>query len=361
MLRILHNTNFDFIKRTRLVAIIIAAFLIPALVWMTVDIARGGLGNLFNLGIEFTSGTAVEVQFREAPDMAEVRSVVSAAVPGVEVQTFGSPRDIVFRAQEEQHVDSTAAGAETVPNKISAALRERFPGDSAFTIQRTEAISPRVGAELRRNAIVAMLISFAVTLMYLAWRFDGRLAFASVLANLHDIIATFAFIKYAQIELSLFVVGGILTVIGYSLADKVVVFDRVRELLRKGARRPLRDTLNIAINETLPRTVMTGSTVIACLLALIFLGGEVLRPFALVLLFGIVIGTFSSIYVASPILLAIERRFPRGEGETKGMKRALVEERKQDKQDKQDKSDKQDKDQKGGGGKTGRAGTVATR
>ena len=122
--------------------------------------------------------------------------------------------------------------------------------------------------------------------------------------------------------------------IGYSLADKVVVFDRVRELLRKGARRPLRETLNVAINETLPRTVMTGSTVIACLLALIALGGEVLRPFAMVLLFGIIIGTFSSIYVASPILLFIEKKWPRGEGETKGMKRALAEERRQDRDDK---------------------------
>lgn len=356
MLRILHNTNFDFIKRTRLVAVIIAVFLVPALAWMTVDVARGGLGKLFNLGIEFTTGTLVEVRFKDAPDIGEVRSAVNSAVPGVEVQTFGSPNDIVIRAQEEQHVESTAAGAETVPNTIARALRERFPGDSAFTIQRTEAVGPRVGAELRRNAIIAMLISFAVTLMYLAWRFDARLAVASVLANVHDIIATFAFIKYAQIELTLFVVGGILTVIGYSLADKVVVFDRVRELLRKGVRRPLRDTLNLAINETLPRTVMTGSTVIACLIALIALGGEVLRPFALVLLFGIVTGTFSSIYVASPILLAIERRMPRGEGETKGMKRALAEERKQDKQEK---PDKQDKDQQGG--KTGRPGTVATR
>lgn len=356
MLRILHNTSFDFIKRTRLVMVIIAAFLIPALIWMTVDVARGGMGKLFNLGIEFTTGTMVEVQFREPPpDIAQVRSAVTAAVPGVEVQTFGSPRDIVLRAQAQQAVGDTAARLETAANALSAALTERFGAD-AFTVQRTEAISPRVGAELRRNAIIAMLISFAVTLMYLAWRFDARLAVSSVLANLHDIIATFAFIKYAQIELSLFVVGGILTVIGYSLADKVVVFDRVRELLRKGARRPLRDTLNVSINETLPRTVMTGSTVIACLIALITLGGEVLRPFALVLLFGIIIGTFSSIYVAAPILLAIERRWPRGEGETKGMKRALVEERKQDTQGK---PDKQDKDQKGG--KTGRAGQVATR
>ena len=350
MLRILHNTNIDFIKRARLVTILIAAFLLPAVVWMAVDVARGGLNDLFNLGIEFTSGTVVEVRFKQAPDMAAVRQAVNTVVPGAEIQTIGSPRDIVLRAQEREHVQRTATGASSVANTISAALTERFGAD-AFTLQRTEAVGPRVGAELRRNALVAMLISFAVTLLYLAWRFDARLAIASVLANIHDILATFAFIKYAQIELTLFVVGGILTVIGYSLADKVVVFDRVRELLRQGARRPLRDTLNLAINQTLPRTIMTGSTVIACLIALIALGGEVLRPFALVLLFGIVVGTFSSIYVAAPLLLAIERRWPRGEGETKGMKRALAEERKQDKEDKQDQ----------GTNKSGRPGTVATR
>ncbi|HYC52589.1 MAG TPA: protein translocase subunit SecF [Gemmatimonadaceae bacterium] len=333
MLRILHNTSFDFIKRARLVTILMSAFLLPALIWMLADMARGGPGKLFNLGIEFTSGTAVEVQFREPPDLAEVRQVVGQAVPGVEVQTYGSPRDIVLRAQDRQHLDATASGAESVSTTISRALEARF-GAEAFTVRRTDALSPRVGAELRRNAIIAMLISFVVTLLYLAWRFDARLAMASVLANVHDILATFAFIKYAQIELSLFVVGGILTVIGYSLADKVVVFDRVRELLRKGGRRALRDTLNVAINETLPRTVMTGSTVIACLLALIFLGGEVLRPFAMVLLFGIIIGTFSSIYVASPILLLLEKKWPRGDGETKGMKRALAEERKHDRTEK---------------------------
>jgi preprotein translocase subunit SecF len=265
-----------------------------------------------------------------------VREAVTSVVPGAEVQTFGGPREIVLRAQERQ--DAQATGVGSVGQEMRTALTQRF-GANAFKVVRTETIGPRVGSELRRNALIAMLISFGVTLLYLAWRFDARLAIASVLANVHDIVATFAFIKYMGIEISLFVVGGILTVIGYSLADKVVVFDRVRELLRKGAKRPLRDTLNLAINETLPRTVMTGSTVIACLISLIVLGGEVLRPFAWVLLFGIVIGTFSSIYVASPLLLLIERKWPRKEGETKGMSRALAEERRQEKADTTKKAD----------------------
>jgi preprotein translocase subunit SecF len=331
MLRILHDTHIDFIKRWRLVTVLILAFLIPAVVWIAIDGITKGRSKMFNVGIEFTSGTVVRVEFQRAPDPAEVRSAVSSRLPGVEVQTFGRPNEFVFRAALRPEVAGSTS-AESVAETIRRALGERYEAGT-FRVLYFEGIGPRVGAELTRNAFIAMMISFIVTLLYLAWRFDTRLGSAAVLANMHDIIATFAFIKYAQIEITLFVVGGILTVIGYSLADKVVVFDRVRELLRQRSKRPLRETLNLAINQTLPRTVMTGSTVIACLLSLIFLGGEVLRPFALVLLFGIIIGTFSSIYVASPLLLLIERKWPRGEGETKGMKRALAEERRQEHSD----------------------------
>jgi preprotein translocase subunit SecF len=330
MLRILHGTQIDFIKRWRLVTVLIVAFLVPAVIWIAIDGVRGGAKDMFNLGVEFTSGTVVQVRFAQAPDLGELRATANTAVKDPEVQTFGAPNEIVILAAERQTADT--ASAESVADALRRVLRTKYGADK-FEVMRTEAVSPRVGEELSRNAIIAMLISFVVTLLYLAWRFDARLATASVLANIHDIIATFAFIKYAQIELTLFVVGGILTVIGYSLADKVVVFDRVRELLRQGARRPLRETLNLAINQTLPRTIMTGSTVIACLISLITLGGEVLRPFAMVLLFGIVIGTFSSIYVAAPLLLLIERKWPRAEGESKGMKRALAEERKKDRSD----------------------------
>lgn len=320
MLRIVKHTNIDFIKPWRLVMVLIAAFLVPGLIWAAVS--------GFHTSIEFTGGTMIQYRFPTAPDVGRIRTTVTAAgYEGAEVQTFGAPNEIVVRAQEREVLATQAT--DSAAQAITRALRQEFAGDS-IAVVRTEAVSPRVGDELKRKAVIAMLISFIVTLVYLAWRFDARLGLASIGANVHDIIATFAFIKYMQIEMSLFVVGGILTVIGYSLADKVVVFDRVRELLRKNVRRPLTETLNLAINETLPRTIMTGSTVIACLLALIFLGGEVLRPFAWVLLFGIVIGTFSSIYVASPLLLLIERKWPRHEGETKGMSRALAEERKRE-------------------------------
>jgi preprotein translocase subunit SecF len=304
MLRILQNTRIDFIRLAKPAAIGILIFLLPAFLWIAVSDYR--------YSVEFTGGTLTQLEFKEAPDIGRVRSAIAqAGVGDAEIQTYGSPREIVVRAQDAEHVEAQAeAGAQSVAQRIQGALTQEFGADS-YTVTLTEAVGPRVGAELRRNAAIAMLISFLVALAYLAWRFDRRLGLAAVLANVHDILATFAFIKYMNLEISLFVVGGILTVIGYSLTDKVVVFDRVREIRKRAKNEPLRDILNRAVNETLPRTVMTGTTVLACLLALIIFGGDVLRPFALVLLFGILVGTFSSIYVASPLLLWIEKKWPR--------------------------------------------------
>ena len=295
MLRILKHTSIDFIRLWRVSTIGILVFIVPALIWIAVS----GIPT----SVEFTGGSLVQLEFSEEPRIADVRALLGDA----EIQTYGNPNEIVVRTQGPE--GGEGASEAQVAADIRQRLVQRY-GDGVRVV-RTEAIGPRVGAELRRNAVIAMLISFAMTLLYLTWRFEWRLAGAAVLANVHDIIATFAFVKYMQIEISLFVVGGILTVIGYSLADKVVVFDRVRELFRSKQRISLYDTLNRAVNETLPRTIMTGTTVIACLIALIVFGGDVLRPFAMVLLFGIAVGTFSSIYVAGPLLLWIERRKPR--------------------------------------------------
>ena len=303
MLRILHNTHFDFIGRTRAAAIGIGIFLLPALVM----IALSG----FRTSVEFTGGTLMQVEFAKAPDVGVVRDAVAAAgIPNVEIQTFGAPNELVLRAQESEQVQQQAAGAENVATRIRRGLDDRF-GAQSYKVILTEAIGPRVGGELRQQALLAMLISFAITLIYLAWRFEWRFSTASVLATMHDIVATLALVKYLDLEISLFVVGGILTVIGYSLNDKVVVFDRVRENLRARHTPALAEVLNRSINETLPRTVMTGSCTLATLLALLIFGGDVIRPFAWVLTFGILVGTFSSIYVAAPILLWIERKWPR--------------------------------------------------
>ena len=313
MLRILHNTRIDFIRLWRPAVIFIAVLIIPALVLIAV---RG-----FQYSIEFTGGTLVQVEFQQAPDVGLVRSAVSnAGLGNVEISTFGSDRELVIRAQGRGQIAGQAGddAALQVGEQIRGALNAEF-GEGAYTVVRTENVGPKVGSELRQQAAIAMLIAFALTLIYLAWRFESRFAAAAVIATIHDIVATLAFIQYLNIEISLFVVGGILTVIGYSMNDKVVVFDRVRENLHLSKKESLYDILNRSVNETLPRTVMTGTTTLASLLALIVLGGAVIRPFALVLTFGIIIGTFSSIYVAAPVLLWIERKWPRELGDTGGL------------------------------------------
>ncbi len=307
MLRILHDTTIDFIRLWRWSTALIALFIIPGVILIAVS--------GFRYSIEFTGGTLMQLEFRQAPDIADVRSTLSdAGVADAEIQTFGSPRELVVRAQDETDVAEQAMGAETVADQISSALTARFGADS-YRVVRTAGVSPRVGGELRQRALYALIVSFAATLIYLAWRFEWRFGLAAIAATIHDIIATLAFMRYMNLEISLFVVGAILTVIGYSLNDKVVVFDRVRENLKLHRKMSLYDLLNRSINETLPRTVMTGTTTLATLLALLIFGGEVIRPFAWVLTFGIIIGTFSSIYVAGPVLLWIERKSPRRAGE----------------------------------------------
>ena len=311
MLRILHNTKVDFIRLWRWSTAITALFIVPGLIL----IAISG----FRYSIEFTGGTLMQLEFTTAPNVAEVRSTLSnAGVGEAEIQTFGSPRELVLRAQDERQVAQQSVGAESVAQRIRSALDAQY-GASAYKILRTEGVGPRVGAELRRQALIAIVLSFAVTLMYLAWRFEWRFGVAAIIATIHDILATLAFMKYMNIEISLFVVGAVLTVIGYSLNDTVVVFDRVRENLKLQRRMSLYDILNLSVNETLPRTVMTGSTTLATLLALLIFGGEVIRPFAWVLTYGILVGTFSSIFVAGPVLLWIERKWPRPAGEKGGV------------------------------------------
>jgi len=303
MLRILHDTKIDFIRLWKITTVVTLLFILPGLLWIAVS--------GYKYSIEFTGGTLMQVRFAKAPNIADVRSTLDeAGIKGAEITQFGSDLDYLIRAQDPRSVAQQTRGAESIATEIQAALTKRF-GAPAFTVQRTEAVGPKVGGELRQKALYAILISFLATLLYLAWRFEWRFGVAAVVATAHDILATLAFIKYAHLEISLVVVGGILTMIGYSLNDTIIIFDRVRENLRRRQKVTLYDTLNRSVNETLPRSVLTHATVFATLLALALLGGEVLRPFALVMLFGVVTGTFSSIYVAPPLLLWIESKWPR--------------------------------------------------
>ena len=312
MLRIFHKANYGFIRWWRVAAIATAVFIAAGLATFAIT---GGV----NYSIEFTGGTLMQVRFAKAPDVAVVRSALDAGgITGAEIQQFGSPTEFTIRARDERQVESQAAGAEGIAKAIQAALDRQY-GAGAVEIVRTEAVGPKVGAELRSGAVMAMIIASLFTLGYLAIRFDWRFGLAAVLSTAHDILVTIAFIKLFGLEVSLTVVAAILTLLGYSANDTIIIFDRVRENLRKvGKSMPLSSILDRSINETLPRSIMTHATTLAATLALLLIAGEVIRPFAWVMFFGVFVATFSSIYVAGPILLWIESRYPRSAAETRG-------------------------------------------
>jgi preprotein translocase subunit SecF len=300
-MRFFANANYDFLGRRRIAYLITLALMLPGLV---VLLLRG-----VNYSVEFTGGTLVQVQSDKPVDVAAVRNALAArGVEGAEIQTFGSDRELVIRARlarqgsDQNDTQATSAALQTA---LDAAL-----GRGGYTIQRTEAVGPKVGGELRHKALMAILLSFVAVLAYLAYRFEWRFGVAAVIATAHDIIASIAFIAIVRLEVSLFVVAGLMTIIGYSLNDTIVIFDRIRENLHLRKREQFSEILNRSINETLPRTVFTGTTALGSLLALTLLGGDVVRPFALLMLFGVIVGTFSSIFIASPALLEIEKRWP---------------------------------------------------
>lgn len=305
MIRIFHNTSFDFIKWWRQAAIATVAFIVLGLasfLW------SGGV----NYSIEFTGGTLIQLEFKQAPDVAALRATIDAVAPGSEIQQYGTNLEYTVRARDESG-DATAGATSTtegVSKAIQGALDAKYTTDG-YTVKRIEAVGPKVGSELRRGAMIAMVLVSIVTLLYLAFRFEWRFGAAAVLSTAHDVLVTFAFIKLFNIEVSLVVVGAILTLLGYSGNDTIIIFDRVREDLRKARKESLYDTLNRAINETLPRSVLTHTTTLAATVTLLVFAGEVLRPFAWVMTFGVFVATFSSIYVAGPLLLYIERKFPR--------------------------------------------------
>ena len=304
MLRILHDTKIDFIRHWRGAVIITALFIVAGF-------GASLFNGWFHYSIEFTGGTMMQIEFQQPPDVARLRAALDErGIAGAGITQYGSPTTFMIRAQDEKLVQEQAAGAEGVSKRISEALTAEV-GAEGYTVADRAAVGPRVGAELRRGAIIAVLFSFLVTLAYLAWRFEWRFGVAAVIATMHDIIATIAFIKLLDLEISLTVIAAVLTVIGYSLNDTIIIFDRVRENLRSNRRESLYDTLNRSVNETLPRSVLTHGTTILATMALLLLAGDVIRPFAWVMTFGIFTGTFSSIFVASPILLWVEKKWPR--------------------------------------------------
>jgi len=301
MIRFFANANYDFIGVRRyaygVTGTLFALTIVALLAW--------GL----NYSIEFTGGTLLQVRAQPGTDVAALRSGLDAqGIRGAEIQAFGAPGEFIIRARtakEGTDADDTQATA----SAVSSAL-DQVVGAGNYSIERKEAVGPKVGGELRTKALLAIFYSFFAVLGYLAIRFEWRFGLAAVVATAHDIILTVGFVALMRLEVSLVVVGAVLSMVGYSLNDTIIIFDRVRENLHKYKRDHFTDILNRSINETLPRSVLTHGTTLATLAALAVFGGEVIRPFALVMFFGVFTGTFSSIYIASPVLMWIEHKWP---------------------------------------------------
>jgi SecD/SecF fusion protein len=295
----LGEVRLDFMRARRWVLSASGAFIVAGLLMFA---SRG-----MSYGIDFTGGTLLHVRTEEVVPADDLRAALAAG--GLEasgLQSYGSDRDFLIRTRPEEAPDE-GGGSPSVQERARGTLDAAL-GSEGYEVMRAEEVGPQVGDELQQRAGAAIGLSFATTLAYLAVRFDRRVGLAAVVTAAHDILATLAFMRLFDIEMSLMTVAGVLTVIGYSLNDTIVIFDRVRENLRAAPGADLRDVLNRSIGQTLPRTLLTMGTTLASAMLLASFGGATIRPLALVMGFGIGVGTLSSILIASPVLLWLSRR-----------------------------------------------------
>ncbi len=306
-MRLFQNASYRFIETRKRAYVLSVIVILAGFIGMGYNVAT--VGTWQHYGVDFTGGSAVQVRFTDNVEPNQVRAAVPEAE---EVTRFGEENEYVIRTMLTE-----GEAVETLKASMQEELASAFGADR-FEIVRTELVGPKIGAELEQKAALAILTSFVLTLLYLAFRFEWRFGLAAIIATAHDVLITLGFLALLQVEVSLTTVAAVLTIVGFSLHDTIIVFDRIREELgKKGARKTDYVTLvNRAINETLPRTTLTVATVVVVLLALLVLGPVVIRDFALVMTLGIVTGTCSSIFVASPILVEIQKRWGRGD-ETK--------------------------------------------
>ena len=311
---IFRNAHFSFLDWRRKAYVVSLAAILTGVLAVVVNLFA--LGNWQNYGVDFTGGTRVVVQVDPSTTVANLREALGGA-QAPPISEFGSDNEYTVR------VPLGGTGEpEEVASEIAAVL-EASPLVGEFEVLDREFVGPTIGGELQMRALLAIVVSFIATLLYIAARFEFRFGLAAITATVHDILLTLGFLAVFRVEISLPTVAAILTVIGYSLNDTIVVFDRIRENLnRKGGRREdPKELMTRSINEVLPRTVMTSGTTLVVLMALLILGGAVIRDFTLVLILGVVIGTYSSIFVATPSLLEIQNRW--GTREEAERRRAL--------------------------------------
>jgi preprotein translocase subunit SecF len=292
MLEILGKTNIDFMGKRKIAFAFSGVMVLLGLI-AVVQISRGAA----NLGIDFAGGTAVQLKFDQPIRIDEARKVLEAGGLGnAELQEFGQDNKLLIRVKASTTIEEKTA------ESVVDIFRTQF-ASNRFVVDSSTEIGPTIGKKLQEDALIAVVISFIGIILYIAARFELRFGVAAALATFHDVLAVLGAFYILDKEITLLIVTALLTLAGYSLTDTVVVFDRIRENLKSRRRETEEATINTAVNQVLSRTIVTSLTVVLVLIPLTLAGGEVLHDFSLALLGGVIFGTYSSVFVASPLLL----------------------------------------------------------
>jgi preprotein translocase SecF subunit len=305
-MEIIGKTNFDFIGR-RHIAYLVSAGLMLLGVAATVQVFRGKA----HLGVDFTGGTEVQLRFERPIDVGPLRQALTAAALEADFQSLERGERVLVRLRKAEE------GRSGTGDRVEKALRERLPQER-FKVEGVNEVGPAIGRELLSAAQKAILVSLLGIVIYIWWRFEFTFGVAATIATFHDVLAVLGVVWILGSEITFLTVSALLTLAGYSLTDTVVVYDRIRENLRSRRRLGFGEVINLSINEMLARTAMTSLTVLLAVLALLVLGGAVLRDLAFPLFLGVIVGTYSSWFVASPIVYEWRTRLaPRGAGSSK--------------------------------------------
>jgi len=288
-MRLLSKTNINFISKQKFTSLLSIALIIAGI---TSLVMKGGP----LLSIDFTGGTVAQVQFDKDVELTSLRSTLSEyGFKGAEIVEFGSPDEVLIKTQ-------LSGSSSEISEKLTTALGE------TFTLRRVESVGPKIGKELQTDALKAIGLALLLILIYIAFRFDRYYALGSVMALIHDVLITLGVFSLLRYEINLSIVAAFLTIVGYSLNDTIVVFDRIRENIPKYMKKTLDDVVNISLNETLNRTVITSLTTMMVVVILFVWGGKVINLFAFALIVGVFVGTYSSLFVASPVMAYFEKR-----------------------------------------------------
>jgi preprotein translocase subunit SecF len=288
-MELIKKTNINFMRLNKLMALLSISFIVIGIFSL---ISKGGP----KLSIDFTGGTIAQLQFQEEIQIVELRSkLIKNNFSDVEIVEFGSPKEVLIKMQ--------VSGSS---NEISEELNNILEGD--FIIRRIESVGPKIGKELQSDAILAIILALSMILIYIGFRFDFYYAIGSVMALIHDVLITLGIFSLLSYEIDLSIVAAFLTIVGYSLNDTIVVFDRIRENFPKYIKNTLKEVINISLNETLSRTIITSLTTLIVVMVLFIWGGEVIHLFSFALIVGVLIGTYSSVFIASPVMAFLEEK-----------------------------------------------------